>query len=132
VTVDLTPALADPDAGPALAAAAEGRLLLRRCRACRDAHYYPRVPCPFCGGVELDWEQAAGTGRIYSYSVTSQSRPPSEPWVIAYVTLTEGPTLMTNIVDTPHDQLAVDLEVELVTRETPHGIHAPFFRARRT
>jgi hypothetical protein len=25
----------------------------------------------------------------------------------------------------------VDLEVELVMRETPHGIHAPFFRARR-
>jgi uncharacterized OB-fold protein len=128
VTIDLSNALQDPGVGPALAAAAEGRLLLRRCLACRDAHYYPRLPCPFCGSEELEWEQAAGTGRIYSYSVTHQG---PEPWVIAYVTLTEGPTLMTNIVDTPHDQLAVDLEVELVTRETPHGIHAPFFRARR-
>ena len=33
--------------------------------------------------------------------------------MIAYVTLTEGPTLMTNIVDTPHDEIAVDAEVEL-------------------
>ncbi|MEA2180002.1 MAG: uncharacterized protein QOG77_3299 [Solirubrobacteraceae bacterium] len=128
MTVDLSAALRDSETGPALAAAAEGRLLLRRCRACRDAHYHPRVPCPFCGSDELEWEQAAGTGRIYSYSVTHQG---PEPYVIAYVTLTEGPTLMTNIVDTPQEELAVDLEVELVMRETPHGIHAPFFRARR-
>ena len=127
MTVDLTAALRDPEAGPVLQALAEGRLLLRRCNACRDAHFYPRSPCPFCGGDELEWEQAAGTGSIYTYSVTRQG---PEPWVIAYVTLTEGPTLMTNIVDTPHEELAIGLEVELVARETPHGIHAPFFRAR--
>jgi uncharacterized OB-fold protein len=126
--VDLTAALRDPDAGPVLAAAAEGRLLLRVCGACREAHYYPRVPCPFCGGDELEWVDAEGVGRIYSHSVTHQG---AEPYVIAYVTLAEGPTVMTNIVDTPHDEIAIGLEVELVTRPTPHGIHAPFFRRRR-
>jgi uncharacterized OB-fold protein len=122
--VDLTPALAEP----AVRAAAEGRLLLARCRACGEAHYYPRVPCPFCGSDDLAEEDAGGAGRIYSFSVTHQAR---EPYVIAYVTLAEGPTIMTNIVDTPHEEIAIDQEVELVTRPTPHGIEAPFFRARR-
>ncbi len=126
--VDLTSALGDPDAGPALAAAAEGRLLLRRCRACGEAHYPPRVPCPLCGSGELDWEDAQGTGRIHSHAVTHGRR---EAWVIAYVTLTEGPTVMTNIVDTPHEDVAIGAEVELVMRATPHGIHAPFFRVPR-
>jgi uncharacterized OB-fold protein len=123
--VDLTPALSDPDAGPALAAAAEGRLLLARCLACGEAHHYPRTPCPFCGSADLEHLDARGTGRIYSFSVTHGGR---DPWVIAYVTLDEGPTLMTNVIDTPHDEIAIGERVELVMRPTPHGIHAPFFR----
>ena len=96
---------------------------LGSCEACGHMHHYPRVPCPFCGSDGIAWVDAEGTGRIYSYSVTHQA---SEPYVIAYVTLTEGPTLMTNIVDTPHDEIAVDAEVELVERD---GV--PFFRGRR-
>jgi uncharacterized protein len=121
---DLTPALSEP----AVQAAAEGRLLLARCRACGEAHYYPRVPCPFCGSDDLEAQDASGAGRIYSFSVTHQR---DEPYVIAYVTLAEGPTIMTNIVDTPHEEIAIDQEVELVMHPTPHGIHAPFFRGRR-
>jgi uncharacterized OB-fold protein len=120
---DLTQALSEP----AVAAAAEGRLLLARCRACGEAHYPPRSFCPFCGSDDLVAEDASGRGRIYSFSVTHQR---DAPYVIAYVTLAEGPTIMTNIVETPHKEIAIDLEVELVTRPTPHGIHAPFFRAR--
>ncbi len=99
-------------------------LRLRRCLECGHAHYYPRVPCPFCGSDRLEWLDAEGTGRIYSHSVCHQA---PEPYVIAYVTLTEGPTLMTNIVDTPHDEIAVDAEVELVLRD---GV--PFFRGTRS
>jgi uncharacterized OB-fold protein len=123
--VDLTPALSEP----AVQAAAEGRLLLARCRACGEAHSYPRVPCPFCGSTDLDAQDAGGAGRIYSFSVTHQRD--DEPYVIAYVTLAEGPTIMTNIIDTPPEEIAIDQEVELVFRATPHGIHAPFFRGRR-
>ena len=28
-------------------AAAEGRLLIKRCGACGEPHYYPRALCPF-------------------------------------------------------------------------------------
>ena len=28
-------------------AAAEGQLLIKRCTACHEPHYYPRAICPF-------------------------------------------------------------------------------------
>jgi len=98
-------------------------LRLGRCGACGQTHHYPRVPCPFCGSEDIAWLDAEGTGRIYSHSVTHQA---SEPYVIAYVTLTEGPTLMTNIVDTPHEDVVIGAQVELVERDD-----VPFFRVRR-
>ena len=98
-------------------------LRLGRCGSCGQAHHYPRVPCPLCGSTDVSEVDAQGIGTIYSYSVTHQA---SEPYVIAYVTLTEGPTLMTNIIDTPHEGIAVGAEVELVERD---GV--PFFRVRR-
>lgn len=39
-------------------AAAEGRLLLRRCRGegCGMAHHYPREFCPYCWSEDVVWE----------------------------------------------------------------------------
>ena len=42
-------------------AAAQGKLLLKKCRACGEAHYYPRALCPFCGSDRTDWQPASGT-----------------------------------------------------------------------
>jgi uncharacterized protein len=98
-------------------------LRLGRCAGCGADHHYPRVPCPLCGSTDVSVVDAQGTGTIYSYSVTHQAE---EPYVIAYVTLAEGPTLMTNIVDTPFEDIAVDAPVELALRD---GI--AYFRGSR-
>ena len=29
-------------------AAKEGRFLIKRCTACGEAHWYPRIMCPYC------------------------------------------------------------------------------------
>ena len=104
-------------------AASEGKLLVKRCLDCGQHHHFPRESCPFCFSERTEWRNASGQETIYSYSVMRRA---AVPYVIAYVTLTEGPTLMTNIIDTPHDEIAVDAEVELVERD---GV--PFFRGRR-
>jgi uncharacterized OB-fold protein len=105
-------------------AAADGRLLIPRCRSCGNAHWYPRPLCPFCFGGELEPEPASGVGTIYSYSVMQRAEP---PYAIAYVTLSEGPTMMTNIVDCDFDTLSVGQEVRLVFRESENGFHIPMF-----
>ena len=105
-------------------AAAEGRLLIGRCRACGRAHYYPRARCPECWG-ETDWEPASGQAVIYTFSV--QRRGPGAPYAIGYVTLAEGPSLLTNFVDCDYDALAVGQAVRLAWRPTEGGPPVPVF-----
>jgi uncharacterized OB-fold protein len=106
------------------AAAADGRLLIGRCRSCGQAHYYPRTLCPFCLG-ETDWEAASGDGVIYTYSV--QRRGPGAPYAIGYVTLSEGPSLLTNFVECDFDALRCGEAVRLIWAQT-EGAPVPVFR----
>jgi len=73
-------------------AAEEGKLMIGKCLACGAVHYYPRAICPFCFSDKTELQQASGNGTIYAYSV--MRRAPI-PYAIAYVTLGEGPTMMT-------------------------------------
>ncbi len=110
----LTPPVQTPETTHYWNAAREGKLLMRHCRSCDKPHFYPRTLCPFCLGA-TDWREASGKGEIYSYSVM---RHTDEPYVIAYVKLAEGPTLMTNIVDCDTDKLAIGQKVRLVYKPT--------------
>ena len=66
------------------------------CTACDRAHWYPRAICPFCAGDKVEWREASGKGTIYTFSVMRRVK---EPYIIAHVTLAEGPTMLTNVVD---------------------------------
>jgi len=105
-------------------AAAQGRFLIRRCTACGKAHWYPRKTCPFCWGEKTEWVEASGRGTIYSYSVMRRA---AEPYVVAYVTLAEGPTMLTNLVDCDFDALAIGQEVRLKFSPSEAGPPVPTF-----
>jgi len=106
-------------------AARTGRFVLPTCTACRKAHWYPRAVCPFCADGTIEWRDASGRGTIYTYSVMRRAK---EPYVIAYVTLAEGPTMMTNIVDCNFDALRIGQPVNVVFKETENGPPVPMFR----
>jgi uncharacterized protein len=112
-----------PDTQEFWDAAAQGRFLIRRCKQCGKAHWYPRPNCPFCWG-ETAWVEASGRGVIYAYSVMRRA---PEPYVIAYVTLEEGPTMLTNIVESEFDALAIGRPVRLRFSATEGGPPAPTF-----
>ena len=90
------------------AAAREERLLVGHCNACGAVHYHPRRICPHCHSADVTTRAAAGTGEIYSFSVMRRTET---PFAIAYVTLDEGVTMMTNLVDCDLDALAVGQRV---------------------
>jgi hypothetical protein len=95
--------------------AAEGELLLKRCDKCGLEFHYPRALCPDCFG-ETSWFEAAGTGEIYSYTVSEKVGGwPDEhlPLVSAYVELTEGPRMQSNIVDCDPAAVSVEMPVEV-------------------
>ncbi|MGB3069026.1 MAG: Zn-ribbon domain-containing OB-fold protein [Ottowia sp.] len=119
----ITPPVQTPETTSFWSAASEGRLLLRRCTVCRKPHFYPRTLCPFCLG-KTDWEQASGRGEIYSYSIM---RHAPQPYVIAYVRLDEGPTMMTNVVDCDFDDVRIGQKVRLVFKSSDGGPDVPMF-----
>jgi uncharacterized OB-fold protein len=116
--------LTSPEIQPFWDAASGGRLLVKRCRACGEAHHYPRALCPFCFSDETEWQEASGRGTIYSYSVMRRA---PEPYAIAYVTLEEGPTMMTNLVDCDFDALKIGQAVKVVFTPTDGGPPMPMF-----
>ena len=50
-----------------------------------------------------------------------------EPYAVAYVTLAEGPTMLTNLVDCDFDALAIGREVRLKFSPTEGGPPVPTF-----
>ncbi len=105
-------------------AAREGKLLLGKCSACKDLHYYPRAVCPFCSSEKIHWVEAKSKGTLYSYSVM---RRVAEPYAIAYVTLDEGVTMLTNMVDCDLDRLRIGDPVRLVFKAAEGGEMIPMF-----
>jgi uncharacterized OB-fold protein len=100
-------------------AAAEGRFLIKRCTACDKPFWYPRNLCPFCMSAETEWVESPGEGVIYTYSVMHRS--PTGPYAIGYVTLDEGPAVMTNFVDVAPDGLAIGMRVRVRFQPTEGG-----------
>ena len=58
---------------------------------------------------------------IYSYSVMRRAEP---VYVMAYVTLDEGPTMMTNLVDCDPDAVTVGARVCIVFKPSPAACRA--------
>lgn len=104
-------------------AADEGKLLVKKCNACGEVHHYPRDICPHCLSSDTVWQQAAGTGTVYSFSTMGQG---DAAYTLAYVTLDEGVTLMTNLVDCDPTKVAIGDKVRVVFKPTD-GHAVPMF-----
>ncbi len=92
----------------------DDRLVLPRCNACNEVIWYPRHFCPKCGADDVSWFEASGSGTIYSFTVVerAQGRWGEQcPYVLAYVELAEGPRVLTNIIDSDPDALAIGTAV---------------------
>ena len=106
------------------AKANQGQLTVPQCKACGKFHWYPRANCPFCTSDQVELKPASGKGKIYSYSV---SRRGKESYIIAYVTLDEGVTMMTNIVNADGAKLAIGQQVRVAMVESEDGQRVPMF-----
>ncbi|MBV1884971.1 MAG: Zn-ribbon domain-containing OB-fold protein [Gammaproteobacteria bacterium] len=105
-------------------ATAEGKLLVKKCGDCNEYHYYPRTICPFCMSDNTEWVQSSGKGTVYTYSVMRRS---PVQYCIAYVTLDEGITMMTNLVDVDLDKIEIGMDVQVAFVDTGEGCALPYF-----
>ena len=118
-------ALHSPETREFWDALSTGRFLVRHCNACGKAHWYPRAVCPFCCSTDTAWRDGAGRGTIYSYSVMRRTKT---PYATAFVTLDEGPTMMTNLVDCDFDAIKIGQAVTLAITRREDGLPRPTFR----
>ena len=111
-----------PDNEAFVAAAKEGRLVLRGCDDCGQTHWYPRAVCPHCMSANTRWKPASGRGTVYSHSTMQRVDP---PYTLAYVTLDEGPTMLTNLVGEGPYRIGMPVQVQFVASED--GTPVPVF-----
>ena len=114
-----------PDTQAFWDAAAQGTLLIKRCGACGEPHYYPRALCPFCLSADTRWEETGGAGTIYSLSTMRRGK--DAPYTLAYVTLDEGPAVLTNIAADDPDTLAIGQRVRVRFTPSDGGASYPMF-----
>lgn len=104
--------------------AALKKFFVKTCNDCSQAHWYPRARCPFCESANTEWRESAGLGKIYSFSLVS---PAKAPYVIAFVSLDEGPTLLTNIIAPDHADIAIGHLVRVAFAPAGQNMSIPVF-----
>lgn len=123
------------DSDPYWASAREHALKLQRCQRCHKFRFYPSLSCHFCGSLDFDWAPISGRGEVYTFTVVH--RGPGSPFadllplVVAMVTLEEGPTMMTNIVGCPIEDVAIGMPVEISYEDINDRITLPVFTPAR-
>ncbi|WP_033291739.1 Zn-ribbon domain-containing OB-fold protein [Amycolatopsis jejuensis] len=117
----------DPTTKPYWDGARAQRLLLQQCLRCGNFQLYPRPFCLQCGAGDLEWVEAAGSGRVYSKTTvhlrTVEHLDP--PYVVALVELTEGPRILTNIAGSV--PVSIGDRVRVAWRHRPAGPPVPVF-----
>lgn len=109
------------------------RFVIPKCKDCDAVFFYPRVWCPFCFSQNLDWHQASGNGKVYSFSIVHQAPFPAYkndvPYVLAVIELEEGPRMMANVLHCDPYSVVVDMPVR-VTFESRGDMKIPQFQPR--
>ncbi|MFF1261658.1 Zn-ribbon domain-containing OB-fold protein [Streptomyces sp. NPDC058321] len=109
-------------------------LRIQVCEACGRLRHPPRPSCPSCGSLDWGYRVMRGTGTIYTFAV--HHRPavpgPSVPYVSAIVELDEGVRMLSNVVGSPFDQLAIGVPVSVTFETVQPGLTLPYFGVCRT
>lgn len=112
-------------------AAHDGHLMLGECEACGKRHHPPQAVCPFCWNGPVQPSFASGRATVNSFSVVHQNSDPAfkgnVPYVLAYVDLEEGVSMMTNIVNCTLDRISIGMKLTAVFEATSDTTGAVLF-----
>lgn len=81
----------------------EGWVALQQCDTCGHSWHPPQPTCPICRRSEWTWVRAGDSGKVYSFAVIRHAAHDAVvaklPYIVALITLDEGPNILMNIVD---------------------------------
>lgn len=99
----------------------ENRFMLAHCRC--GAYYARLQACLRCDAAaqSMSWVPASGRGTVRTFVIFDKPYHPyfadRLPYVVAVVTLREGPEILTNVVDTEVATVEIGMPVKMVIRE---------------
>ncbi len=129
----------DDASRPFFEGALQGKLMLRRCRAC-GTFMWPvggiRTPlrprCVECFSGDLEWAPSRGKGSLYSFAVMHQVYHPAFaaeiPYNISVIELEEGVRMTCAVVDCPNEELQIGMPVEVIFERVTEEIALPKFK----
>lgn len=113
-------------------AGGRGELVVAKCGACSTYRMPPSPFCPACRTQEIVWEESAGRGTLYSYTITYQALVPglaeSVPYAPAVVRLDDAPVLLPGLlVEMDSDDIRIGMPLQTVWNPVEGGA-TPHFR----
>lgn len=123
-------------------AARAGRFVMAKCSDCGNLMAAPVSNCRICLGTDISWVQASGRGTVFTFIEYYRSWIPefegSLPYVVAVVTLEEGPRMVLGMVTGANGEDTSDTGVvqvgdpiEIVYQERADGFRVPMAEVRR-
>jgi uncharacterized OB-fold protein len=112
------------------------QLRIQRCGDCSQYQFFPRIYCSKCFSDRVEWVNASGLARVLSFTIVR--RPVSAafaadvPYIVALVTLEEGPQMMTNIIGCAPEDVTIGMPVEVIFEDWTDTISIPKFRQRQS
>jgi uncharacterized protein len=112
-------------------AARRHELVAYKCLNC-GALLEQEINCIACDSPGGEWVKLSGRGEVFAFCVYRQPFHPAWekniPYNVAYVKLTEGPLLMTNIVGCENKDIYIGMPVEVVFEDINENIALPKFK----
>ena len=107
-------------------------LRVQQCAACGHHQFYPRLYCTTCMSDRVEWVKTSGRAKILSYTIiyrpVTQAFAGNVPYVVALVTLDEGPQMMTNIVGCEPEKVHIGMPVQVTFEDWTEEISVPKFK----
>jgi uncharacterized protein len=107
-------------------------LRIQRCDACGAHQFYPRMYCSNCSSDRVGWVKVSGRARVTTFTIVRRPVSPAfaedVPYVVALVTLEEGPTMMTNIVGCPPERVEIGMPLLVTFEDWTEEISIPKFK----
>ncbi len=94
------------------------KLVLQRCRVCKEFYHPPRPMCPVCHSQDtLEWVPSSGKGIVYSFVNFTSDRmayPAFKlPYSVVLVELEEGVRITANTHEIPAEEVYIGMPVEV-------------------
>ncbi len=121
-----------PESAPFWQGCKDHKLLLQHCSDCDAYQFYPRSVCATCLSDQLEWREVSGRGTVETYTIVtravSDAYAADAPYVIALITLAEGPRMMSNVIGCDAESVACGMAVEVVFEPWSEDITMPKFK----